>query len=648
MNIKSMDFLSPPITLFFYENRAHTSNIGGFLVLTMIALSFAYIFYLIYILLTHQKATYIFFKRYEWEAGHYSLNSSSIFHFIQIFSTENGGYFDEYNPRYLHTYLTYVHSNFKDSDLGLYDHWVFDRCRNGTDNKDIDPSLLENIDNFTNSVCIRYYFDSKTRQYFPLGDKEFVWPYMEHGTARKNNIYLTTIVQKCTNNSIINNLFGNCPSEEELDKYINKYFAIYLYFTDTQIDPLNFKKPLQRYLNTITSGIGTVQTFVENYIHFSPVKVRTKIGDFFSKTYDENSFYFDMNRKGVAYNSEEFYKIVKYYHLMQNNMQIYERRYNNIFDIFPQIGGIIQFLFYIFFWVNYFYNKFIIAYDTNSLFFNVKENKDTFNHHITKLNKKHKKSFSQKNYINAYNNGEFNIIKRFKKQSHSIKSCKVNKGNNIYKYKYTNSLEGNTNSKNNEVNNANNFIMMKTEEKNNYYPLTNIKEGKIRNSSNNDNDMSQGYDKSYNNLILKKDYSILNRKLRNSSLDVIKKNSKKYSLFNPFDQNYINNNSQFKTISNYKITKSSVQKIDRQKEICKILIKEDRLKFVQKLSFILYLKSHFVKKYKGSTDFIIRFRRNLLCEEHFFKSHIKICLLFKQYGLDKSQYISFIDCFNNL
>jgi hypothetical protein len=219
---------------------------------------------------------------------------------------------------------------------------------------------------------------------------------MEHGTARRNNIYLTTIVQKCTNNSVINNLFGDCPSEEELDKYINKYFAIYLYFTDTQIDPLNFKKPIQRYLNTITSGIGTVQTFVENYIHFSPVKVRTKIGDFFSKTYDENSFYFDMNRKGVAYNSEEFYKIVKYYHLMQNNMQIYERRYNNIFDILPQIGGVIQFLFYIFFWVNYFYNKFIIAYDTNSLFFNVKENKDTFNHHITKLNKKQKKVFLKK------------------------------------------------------------------------------------------------------------------------------------------------------------------------------------------------------------------------------------------------------------
>ena len=646
MNIKSMDFLSPPRTLFFYENRAHTSKIGGLLVLTMITLSLVYIFYLLYMLLTHQMATSVFFKRYEWEAGRYSLDSSSIFHFIQIFSTENGGYFDEYNPRYLHTYLTYVHSNFRDSDLGLYDHWVFDRCRNGTDNKDIDPSLLENVDNFTNSVCIRYYFDSKTRQYFPLGNKEFVWPYMEHGTARRNNVYLTTIVQKCTNNSVINNLFGNCPSEEELDKYIHKYFAIYLYFTDTQIDPLNFKKPVQRYLNTITSGIGTVQTFVENYIHFSPVKVRTRIGDFFSKTYDENSFYFDMNRKGVAYNSEDFYKLVKYYHLMQNNMQIYERRYNNIFDILPQIGGVIQFLFYIFFWVNYFYNKFIIAHDTNSLFFNVKENKDTFQHHVSKLNAKNKKSFSHKNYINIYNNSDFNIIKRFNKQSHSIKSNK----DNIYKYKYSNSIEGNTNSKNNEIYNANNSIRVITDEKNNYHPLTNIKERKARNSTINDNDhdMIPGYDKSYNNLILKKDHSILNRQLNNSSLDVIKKNRKKNSLFNTLDKKDINKNSQIKTMNNYKITKFSVQKIDHQKEICEILIKEDRLKFVKKLSFILYITSHFVKKYKGSTDFIIRFRRNLLCEEHFFKSHIKICLLFKQYGLDKSQYISFIDCFNNL
>jgi hypothetical protein len=297
--------------------------------------------------------------------------------------------------------------------------------------------------------------------------------------------------------------------------------------------------------------------------------------------------------------------------------------------------------------MNYFYNKYIIAHDTNSLFFNVKEKEETFNNHISKLGNKKKKSLSQKNYIHTYNNSDFKIIKRFNKQSHSIKSCKENKAN-IYKYKYTNSIEGNTNSKNNEIYKENNSIRLKTNDKNIYHPSTNIKEGKIKNSTNNDNDMSLGNDKSYNNLILNKDHSIYKRQLKNSSLDVIKKNRKKNSLLNLLDKKDLNKYSQFKAINNYKITKSSVQKIGHQKGIYEILIKGDRLKFVQKLSFILYLKSHFVKKYKGSTDFIIRFRRNLLCEEHFFKSHIKICLLFKQYGLDKSQYISFIDCFNNL
>ena len=44
----------------------------------------------------------------------------------------------------------------------------------------------------------------------------------------------------------VNNIFGKCPSQEEIDAYINKFFEIYLYFTDTQIDPLNYKKQIQR------------------------------------------------------------------------------------------------------------------------------------------------------------------------------------------------------------------------------------------------------------------------------------------------------------------------------------------------------------------------------------------------------------------
>ena len=59
---------------------------------------------------------------------------------------------------------------------------------------------------------------------------------------------------------------------------------------------------------------------------------------------------------------------------MQNNVQIYERRYSNIFNIFSEIGGIAQFIFYLFYWLNFIYNQFIIDFDTNSLLFSLTNN----------------------------------------------------------------------------------------------------------------------------------------------------------------------------------------------------------------------------------------------------------------------------------
>ena len=630
MSLHNFDFLSPRITLFFYEKRSHTSKIGGFLVLIMISLSLAYISYLLFIVVCHKRATSVFFKRFEWEAGHYSFNSSSIFHFIQIFSPESGGYFDEYNPRLMHTYTTFVHPGFKESDLGLYDHWVFDRCRKGIDDKDIEPSILENVDNFTNSVCIRYYYNSKTRQYFPMGDKEFIWPHLEHGTARRNNIYLTTIVQKCRNDSVINKIFGNCPPQEEIDEYINKYFAIYFYFTDIQIDPLDYIRPIQRYLNIITSGIGTKQTFVENYIHFSPVQIRTKEGDFFSNSKNDNSFFFDMNRKGTASNSIDYFKIVKYYHLMQNTMQVYERKYSNIFDILPQIGGVIQFIFYIFFWLNYFYNKYIIAYDTNSLFFDAKETKR--NTHYDILDSKENNIRKNNIQINS-NNFNINNLNNINNKIYNFQAIRHKNNNNFLNEKIYN--------KNNLF--TFNYSPQPQKGKKIFPTLINIQDDSHLNELYNaDNERS-------NNELIKNENSINKRILNNNTICVIKKESKKNSLFNIFDnKEEICNSKQFKTMNKYRITKASIKKIEHQKEICEHLIKDNKMRLVKKLSFFKYFKSHFVEKYKGISDFIIRFRRNLLSEEHFFKSHIKNTLFFRQYKLSKEQYISFIDCFNNL
>ena len=413
--INTIDFLSPPITLFHLEKRTHTSKIGGIFVIIMVSMCLFYISYILFDLLNHKRLTAIFHKKFEYEAGYYSFNSSSIFHFIQIFSPENGGYFDKYDSRYLRAYTTYVRSNFTNGNLHLYDHWVFDSCRKNIDDKNLEPYLFENIENFTNAICVRYYYNSNKKKYYSIDDKDFLWPHLEHGTAQRNNIYLTTVIQKCTNDSIINKIFGECPSKKEIDNYLSKYFEIYLYFTDIQVDPTNYKNPVQKYLQVISTGIGTEQTFVENYVHFSPLRVRTTLGSLFSQVYDINSFYFDFNRKGSANNNEKYYIITKYYHLMQNNIQIYERKYNNIFDIFSEIGGVVQFIFYFFYWINYVYNKYIIAFDTNALFFSIKDNKsiniknysfniNKFNKNIIKFDNLSIKINKSENRLNIYNN----------------------------------------------------------------------------------------------------------------------------------------------------------------------------------------------------------------------------------------------------
>ena len=58
---------------------------------------------------------------------------------------------------------------------------------------------------------------------------------------------------------------------------------------------------------------------------------------------------------------------------MENIAQIYERKYNNIFDILSEIGRVVQFIFYIFYWINTSYNRYTIAYDTNNFFLQLEQ-----------------------------------------------------------------------------------------------------------------------------------------------------------------------------------------------------------------------------------------------------------------------------------
>ena len=366
MILQNIDFLSPPVSLYFNEKRTHISKISGIIVIIMIICCLSYSIIILYNILNHLNVVSLIYKKFEWEAGYYEMNTTLLFHFFQIFSSENGGFFDKYNSKYIRIYSTYVYNNIEQSQLHNYDHWVFGQCREGIDNKDINKELSQNIINFTNSACIRYYYNSKNQNYYSLGDNGFIWPHLEHGTSHRENVYLTTLFEKCSNNSILTTILGDCASKESIEEYVKKYISLYMYLLDRSVDPTNYTNPFQNNYQIINTNIGNSKTFVENYIHFAPVRMRTKVGDLFGKYEDINSLFFDFNRKGTADSDGKI--LLKNYYLLDNDFNIYERRYSDFFDILSNIGGASQLFFYFFYTINYIYNYYRVVMDTNHFF----------------------------------------------------------------------------------------------------------------------------------------------------------------------------------------------------------------------------------------------------------------------------------------
>ena len=530
----------------------------------------------------------------------------------------------------------------------MYDHWVFDTCRKDIDDKGLDSYLFENVENFTNSVCIRYFYNSTQRKYFSTEDKDFSWPYLEHGISQRNNIYLTTIIQKCSNDSVINKIFGQCPSQKEIDDYLSKYFGIYLYFTDTQIDPGNFSTPMTKYLQVISTGIGTPQTYVESYIHFSPVRVRTNLGSLFGKIKEINSFYFDFNRKGSANNiGEKYYTITRYYHLMQNNVQIYERKYNNIFDIFSEIGGVVQFIFYLFYWLNFIYNKYIIAYNTNCLFFSIRDSKLTskeksskqlsIKYPLNKISQRNKKIFNIDNNNNI-------IIDKSALQKEKMPNFYISK-NNLNNNIYDNEINGNINI--NLKDNSNTYLNFESPNSGNSKKVIDFKQ--LNKTDKNKNTFLTNFNSNYilwkennsNNCIDKIKY----KKEINSYCENCKKikNTKKGG----------NNDIKIRKFTNKEylnrmcLSKESIGKMEHIDKTSNDTL-DEKIKKVKYFSFVHYLKSLIFKIDKERQYFLDSFRKHLLSEEHLLKSHIKMIFLEKRQNIGGEENTNLLECFNEL
>ena len=637
MDLQKIDFLSSPVSLYFNNKRTHTSKISGILVIIFLLSCISYSSILLYNLINHLDAITLIYKKFEGEAGYYGMNTSSLFHFFQIFSSKNGGYFDKYNSTFIRIYLTYAHYNLESFHLEDIDHWVFDECREGIDNKDINKDLFLNIANFTNSACIRFYYNINKKQYFSLGDEEFKWPFLEHGSSRKDNIFLKTQIEKCRNDSIITKALGECSSEESIEEYISKYDGFFMYLLDNSVDPTNYTNPFQQYFQIITSKISKSLTFVENYINFSPVRVRTKVGQLFGKYSDINSFFFDSRRKSIVESDNRI--LLKYYYLMQNNINVYERRYNGYLDILSSIGGTIQLFFYFFFIINYIINKYIIIMDTNHFFYEIENSSNEENKNKSSKNKKIDpfKSIEQ-NFIGKNSNNNklkmsiysFNLSYKNPLDSET-KEFDSEKNENLLKIqfkteKYIKKLKKNNTNNESSSNISNESFKMKKINLVNqkFNSLNNIKE---RNWN------------SYRNKELNSDISSQTTKNnKRMSKDDINNTNINYKSHLFANSGYIfkdNNNFTLKFRPSFKM--SNLEEVLKNKKINKDMLIRSKY-FEKKFSLLYFLfctnkrKEDFKNLYS-----LVLFRRKILSENFIFHQYIINLLLGQKCGINPKE-----------
>ena len=381
MKIKKIDYLSPKITLFYYGNKRHKSVVGAIMTLLMAILSSVYIFYFISNIITHKISNFMFHTSYLTDAGLYLFNDTTgIFHYFLIHDGAKNEYRD-YNPKYIRIFMSRLYKKYQNNEESLSDndHWVYGSCREGIDNENVNKGVFSEETFFNKGACLRYYYNSYKKEYFPIEDKNnFKYPYLIHGTGRKDYLFLETVIEKCDNSSILTKIFGPCGDQKEIDNYLNKQMGVFLQLLERQVITNNYYNPIYEYISGISGSMDSKFVSINN-INLAPFYIDIQTGVFLLNSKKIITYFFENNQRATWDNTGNQNILAIYDYWLVNSSHIIKGGYSSLYDILPSIGGIIQLIYYIFYIANYFYNKYIVIHDCNKSFFRMYNSEDNMN-----------------------------------------------------------------------------------------------------------------------------------------------------------------------------------------------------------------------------------------------------------------------------
>ena len=455
MFIKSLDFLSPQITLYYHGSLSHSSIVSGILsIISIIIIIIFGIFYFLRLIKNEDFNAY-YFMTFKDDAGTFPFNASSFFHFISLGENENNQWIEglDFTKYRIIGFQTYFDKYLNDKNLSKYDHWLYGYCNNKSDTEGISHLIDYNM--FEKSACIRKYFNSTEQKYYETGNPKFSWPIMAHGTFRKDLEVYGIIIERCKEETLIPILGeGNICKNVSLKDYSSAYF----YFINHYVDVLNYENPNTKFLYRIENGVYKNEYTINN-LNINPSTILTHNGLILDNIKEEKAYIYERNEPSTVNTKDEDDLFLAYYFWLKNTMHYYERHYKRIQDVFSSIGGISQVVLIIAVYINSLYNKYITLNDTEKLLFSspsfknkIKKKKSEYNFSENKVKELEKQKTH--NILPKNNNKKKNIEKA---NNYIIKD--INKGE-ISLSKSKNDLV-----KNSDDLNKFNFSIQKTENK---------------------------------------------------------------------------------------------------------------------------------------------------------------------------------------
>lgn len=291
MFVNDIDRLSPQINLYYNGYSRHPSIFSGILTFIIYAIIFAFTISYFVEFAQKKKPNVYYTQRYIEDAGSYPINNSSLFNFIQIFNknTNKAKAVDFDSVRIIGIQDSFE-NYMADNDLSKYNHWVYGNCNNDSDTEGIGHLITQ--DYFTQSACIRKYYNKNEKIYYSTTDRGFIWPYVSKGNSNPDKTSFGIILEKCKNDALRGK---DCKSDADIENYIYSS-AINFFVVDNSIDLLNYKEPFDKYLFPITNNIHRNLISINN-INFNPALLKTHKGGIFDMSKEENSYFFSKNEK---------------------------------------------------------------------------------------------------------------------------------------------------------------------------------------------------------------------------------------------------------------------------------------------------------------------------------------------------------------